>query len=697
MPTPKSKTWFEFRNSGPQVAEIAIMDEIGGWGVSAQSFIDQLKRIGNNVRIKLHIYSPGGDVTAGNEIYNALKAHPAGVDVTIGALCASIATVVAMAGTTITMAANGLFMIHNPYVCAYGESDELRKMADVMDKLKDGIVSAYKAKTGMSEDDLSAMMTSETWMTADEAKEKGFIDSITDQDEDAEEVQDRLQNSRFKNALPAISRIRSKFPQARRASASTAPKPKNKQSILESYMAGKVRIFNSLASIDADGDEDAEKKAQDLAQKLYKAKLKRDGDIDAVVARVKERDGKDFSNLATEFKAEDKSEAEFCMAITTSDKFTKVSANSKKSGEQDPVVGGGLELIEPLDSLKGTPGYAFVVSNDYKAAADLVRGNKSQFRGRVITETPSFNNAMRAASLAQFRNASATSITTASIDILPGVVEQALRPLYVEELFSAGQTDSRSIRYVQQTAFTQAAGFVAETGTLTQADFTFTPTDAPVQAVGDFIPLPEELLADFPAVASLINMQLPYMVDRAVDDQLLNGDGTGNNLTGALNIAGLQTLDIAVANGSTSPALDLALKMLTKIRWQYMTNTGAQAGWEPDGYIFHPTDWEFLTLMKDAVGQFYRVNPFQMADGQERLWGKRVCVSPVTAQGTVIAGAFKTAGMVFSRQGMVIEMTNSDGTNFQKRIITLRAARRLALALMRPGNICQGTGVNPQP
>src|SRR3954462_3369283 len=108
---PMGKTWFEIRDAvkagKDEVCEIRIMDDIGGFGISARYLTDRIKSLSETTRIKLHIFSGGGDVLEGNEIYNALKEHKGGVDVTLGALCASIATVIACAGDTIKMAKNG--------------------------------------------------------------------------------------------------------------------------------------------------------------------------------------------------------------------------------------------------------------------------------------------------------------------------------------------------------------------------------------------------------------------------------------------------------------------------------------------------------------------------------------------------------------------------------------------------------------
>jgi ATP-dependent protease ClpP protease subunit len=172
-------SWYAVKNVTSESAEIAIYGEIGAFGVSAKSFIAQLKGLGDR-RITLRIHSPGGEILEGTAIYNALTRHRGGVDVAIDGMCASMATVVAMAGETRTMAENGWFVIHNPFVGVMGESKDLRKQADIMDGMKDGLISAYESRTGMDRSELSDMMDEETWLTAKQAKKFGFITDITE-------------------------------------------------------------------------------------------------------------------------------------------------------------------------------------------------------------------------------------------------------------------------------------------------------------------------------------------------------------------------------------------------------------------------------------------------------------------------------------------------------------------------------------
>ncbi len=172
--------WFEFVSKGVSELEILIYDEIGAWGVSAKDFATELNRFKDVKNITLRLNTPGGSVMDGNAIYNALKRHKAQVAVEIDGMALSMGSVIAMAGDTITMAENAMFMIHNPWGMAVGDSDELRKTADVMDKMKNTIITPYVNKTGMDAKDVSELMDNETWFDASEALDKGFIDSITD-------------------------------------------------------------------------------------------------------------------------------------------------------------------------------------------------------------------------------------------------------------------------------------------------------------------------------------------------------------------------------------------------------------------------------------------------------------------------------------------------------------------------------------
>lgn len=160
-------------------AEISIYDSIGGYGISANEFIDELKNLGDVDTINLRIASGGGSIVEGNTIFNALKRHNAKVITHIDSLAASMASVIAMAGDEIHMASNALLMIHNPWTMSMGGAEQLRKDADLLDKMENNIRGSY-ARSSLSAEELDAAMEEETYYTAQEALDAGFIDVISD-------------------------------------------------------------------------------------------------------------------------------------------------------------------------------------------------------------------------------------------------------------------------------------------------------------------------------------------------------------------------------------------------------------------------------------------------------------------------------------------------------------------------------------
>ena len=160
----------------PKVADITLYDEISSYGVSAKEFRDKLQTLGEVNVINLHVHSPGGSVGDGLAIYNTLKSHPAKVHVKIDGWALSMASVVAMAGDDIEIADNGFMMIHNPMNLAVGDSEEMRFMAELLDKIKDQLVNTYAARTKCTAEEISDLMDAETWLSAAEACELGFAD-----------------------------------------------------------------------------------------------------------------------------------------------------------------------------------------------------------------------------------------------------------------------------------------------------------------------------------------------------------------------------------------------------------------------------------------------------------------------------------------------------------------------------------------
>lgn len=174
------RNWYSMQASAaaPTTAEISIFDEIGGWGITAKEFISDLKALGDVKDINVSINSPGGSVFDGLAIYNALKASSANVTVKVMGVAASIASVIAMAGKKVVMPENSFLMVHNPWSFAMGNANDMRDMADVLDKLGESLVGTYCAKTCKPKAEIQALLDAETYLSAAEAVDMGFADEM---------------------------------------------------------------------------------------------------------------------------------------------------------------------------------------------------------------------------------------------------------------------------------------------------------------------------------------------------------------------------------------------------------------------------------------------------------------------------------------------------------------------------------------
>jgi ATP-dependent Clp protease protease subunit len=165
-----------------ETGEIFLYDAIGDpwWGmIGAENVIGDLAKM-NGKRVTMRIASPGGSVDEGRLIYNALKRYQGGVDTVVDSSAYSIASYVATAGERVVMAKNSMQMLHNPWTLAMGNSAELRKTADVLDKYRDSIVEAYMERSGKDRKEILAILDAETWYTAQEAVDEGFATEVGD-------------------------------------------------------------------------------------------------------------------------------------------------------------------------------------------------------------------------------------------------------------------------------------------------------------------------------------------------------------------------------------------------------------------------------------------------------------------------------------------------------------------------------------
>lgn len=149
--------------------------------VTPAQFNRELAALGEDVsEIVVRINSPGGDVFAANAIYTRLKDHGAQITVKVDGWAASAATIIAMAGNTIKIPRNGIFMIHDPAMTVWDtfKAEDFEKMAQELKVIKQSIINAYSIKTGKTADEISQFMSDETWWTGDQAVKNGFCDEL---------------------------------------------------------------------------------------------------------------------------------------------------------------------------------------------------------------------------------------------------------------------------------------------------------------------------------------------------------------------------------------------------------------------------------------------------------------------------------------------------------------------------------------
>lgn len=149
---------------------------------------DLISRTGD---ITLWINSPGGDVFAAAQIYNMLMDYQGDVHVIIDGLAASAASVIAMAGTTVSMSPVAMMMIHNPWTFAQGEAKDMAKVIEMLGEIKESIINAYELRTGLSRTKISHLMDSESWFNAKKAVELGFADKVLFEKEETPEQDDQ--------------------------------------------------------------------------------------------------------------------------------------------------------------------------------------------------------------------------------------------------------------------------------------------------------------------------------------------------------------------------------------------------------------------------------------------------------------------------------------------------------------------------
>lgn len=172
------RSWFSIQAKSEEESDLLIYDYIGWGGVTAADFAKQLQAI-KATRINVRLNTPGGDVFDGLAIYNSLRGHGAKIGVKIEGLAASIGSIIAMAGETIAMGGGAFLMIHSPWALVVGNAEDMRGMADTLDRIGASLADIYATRPGISQEQAQEWMDGETWFNGDEAVAAGLADTVT--------------------------------------------------------------------------------------------------------------------------------------------------------------------------------------------------------------------------------------------------------------------------------------------------------------------------------------------------------------------------------------------------------------------------------------------------------------------------------------------------------------------------------------
>lgn len=260
-------------------------------------------------------------------------------------------------------------------------------------------------------------------------------------------------------------------------------------------------------------------------------------------------------------------------------------------------------------------------------------------------------------------------------------VNMPQRRLMIRDLLPVVQAGSNAIDYSKQTTRTSGAAPVAEGGAYPESSYGWTKATVNIKKVGHHTNVSDEALADSAQLMGLIDTEMRYGLDLVEETQLLSGDGTGENLSGLLTNA---TAFSAAAGLPNAHRLDrLRLAMLQVVLADYAA----------DAIVLNPTDWAGIELTKDTVGKYVIGNAD--APAGPSIWRLPVVESNSITANTWLVGAMRMAATVYDRMQNEVLISSEHGTNFVDGMKTVRATKRIALAVKRPGSLVTGNFTFP--
>ena len=265
-----------------------------------------------------------------------------------------------------------------------------------------------------------------------------------------------------------------------------------------------------------------------------------------------------------------------------------------------------------------------------------------------------------------------------------GIITDPERQFTIRDLIMPGSTSSNAVEFVQETGFqNMAAPQAGEGAAKAQSDLSFGLVTTTVKTIAHWFRASKQVLSDIPLLQSYINGRAIYGLKYKEEEQILAGDGTGQNLLGLIPQA-------TAFNEALRKAGDTKIDTLRRAILQVRV-----AEYRASAIALNPVDWADIELTKDSTGSYIWVNVQE--GGVQRLWKLPVVDSNAVPEGEFLVGAMNIAAQVFDREDAAVEVSTEDGDNFRTNMVTIRAEERLALAVYRPESFVHGEFEDPTP
>lgn len=253
---------------------------------------------------------------------------------------------------------------------------------------------------------------------------------------------------------------------------------------------------------------------------------------------------------------------------------------------------------------------------------------------------------------------------------LPGIIAPNNRRMTIRDLLTPGQMDGSTLEYVRETGFNNNAAPVAEGALKPQSDIKLDLISTSAKVIAHTAKASRQILDDAAQLRTYIDGRLRYGLAFQEEQQLLNGDGTGQNLNGIIPQATAYSAEFTPASATAIDTMRLAMLQ------------AALAEYPATGHVMHPTDWARIETTKDSQGRYIIGNP--QGTLAPTLWGLPVVATQAISVDKFLTGAFNLGAQVFDRWQARVEIATENEDDFVKNLVTMLCEERLALAVYRP-------------